>query len=186
MEVLADGAFESLISDGVKYAEVIISIWEWIEKGISLQNIVTTLSKSGSIFIPQPHFEYTSSDKLFLAAEKFSSKIQIRYLIDFVNPPDKAVPLSESIALLRGILSIPRSFVIGVNYSHCNPTLNSAELKELYAVAKENGLHTTIHAGEADSWYGILFSRLFSSLSISRSPFSSFFALSISFSSLIR
>lgn len=47
LRLLCDGAFQTLHEDGVMYAEVIVSIWEWIEKGLQLEELVKTLTEAG-------------------------------------------------------------------------------------------------------------------------------------------
>ncbi len=89
-----------------------------------------------------------------LTAAKVQHSLIVKILIDMVDVPGVKQPsVAHSMQLLSNIIALKSPLVVGINYSHCMPSLSAVELREISALAKSAGLHVTIHAGEADSRY---------------------------------
>ncbi len=110
-----------LCEQNVTYAEVTVSVPEYLQQGLALGDVMSVLGEER----PGPP--------------------RLRWIVDFVRNfgPDAGESLLERLLPLR-----PTS-VVGLTLGGAEHLYPPAPFRRLYEIAREGGLGTTVHAGEA-------------------------------------
>ncbi len=118
---LIDAVRSGLRRQRVLYAEVTVSLPEYLQQGIALEDLLAALGEPR----PEPP--------------------RLRWIVDPVRTlgPDAAEKL-----LVRVLKSRPRS-VVGLTLGGAEHLSPPGPFRRAYQIAREGGLRTTVHAGEA-------------------------------------
>ena len=118
---LVEGVRQELRKQNIAYAELTVSVPEYIQQGIELEDLMGVL------------------------AEDPPELPKVRWIVDAVRNygPDAALALLERLRACR-----PPT-VIGLTLGGAEHRQPPARFREVYALARACGLHTTVHAGEA-------------------------------------
>ncbi len=119
---LIKGTLLKLKSQNIVYAEITISIIEYLRQGIPIQDIGSSLDELAE-----------------------SCGIKVKWIIDLVR--DTGV--FEALALLKKIIDLHCKNIVGITLGGSEHLFPPAQFKDVYAIAHEHGLRLTIHAGEA-------------------------------------
>ncbi len=118
---LAAGVRQELREQNIAYAEVTVSVPEYIQQGIEFEDLLGVLAE----------------DPLGLP--------KVRWIVDAVRNFGPA----EALDLLERLQGCRPSTVIGLTLGGAEHKQPPARFGEVYALARDCGLHTTVHAGEA-------------------------------------
>ena len=120
-ERLVGGVRRALRKQNIAYAEITVSVPEYIQQGIKLEDLMGVLAED-------PH-----------------GLPKVRWIVDAVRNygPDAALALLERLRASR-----PPT-VIGLTLGGAEHKQPPARFVEVYALARACGLRTTVHAGEA-------------------------------------
>ena len=120
--LLVQGVLDYLLGQSVVYAEITISIHEYIRQGIPAELIRDCLDEAAA-----------------------DTRIRVQWIIDFVRDygPDHAL------SLLNLIHDLNFTSVAGITLGGREYSRPAREYAGVYRLAREYGLHLSIHAGEA-------------------------------------
>lgn len=121
LRMLITGVLDSLRDQKVVYAEITISIPEYLRQGIPLTGICACLDEATSL-----------------------SGIRVQWIVDLVRDFGPKAGL----ALLNDIIELRCRSIVGITLGGSERFFPPARFTELYAAAQHHGLHRTIHAGE--------------------------------------
>ncbi len=118
---LVAGVREGLRAQNITYAEITVSIPEYLQQGLPLEGILDVLREDP----PAPP--------------------KLRWIVDLVRNygPDAA----ES--MLERVLPVRPPTLVGVTLGGAEHLYPPQQFERAYALAREGGLRTTVHAGEA-------------------------------------
>jgi adenosine deaminase len=116
------GVVRSLHAQGVRYAEVTVSVIEYLTQDTSLEDIAECLVEGSQV-----------------------PGIQVQWIVDLVR--DTGPQNAQS--LLREIVSLGCPAIVGITLGGSEHLFPPAPFAQVYAEAREHGLHLTVHAGEA-------------------------------------
>ena len=118
---LVQAVRRELRSQNIVYAEVTVSLPEYIQQGIQLTDLVAVL------------------------AEDPDDPPRVRWIVD----PVRSFGHEAAESLVERLLRIRSDTVIGLTLGGAEHLHPPAPFRRLYEIAREGGLRTTIHAGEA-------------------------------------
>jgi len=121
LRTVITGVLESLKRQKVVYAEISISIPEYLRQGIPLTGICACLDEATSF-----------------------PGIRVQWIVDLVRDLGPRAGL----ALLNDILEMRCRSIVGITLGGSERFFPPARFTQLYAAAQRNGLHRTVHAGE--------------------------------------
>ena len=118
---LVIGVREHLRAQNITYAEVTVSIPEYLQQGLPLEGILDVLG------------------------EDPPDRPKVRWIVDLVRNygPDAAERLIER------LLPLLPPAVVGLTLGGAERLFPPRQFERVYALAREGGLRTTVHAGEA-------------------------------------
>ena len=119
---LITGVLESLRSQNIVYAEILISVIEYLWHGIPLADIKTCLDETEE-----------------------SEGIQVRWIVDLVRD----IGSEEALALLKKIVELNCRSIVGITVGGSEHLFPPDQFSEVYSTARRHGLRLTVHAGEA-------------------------------------
>lgn len=119
--LLIQGVIDYLIGQCVIYAEITISIHEYIRQGIPIEAIRDCLDE---------------------AAE--DHRIRVQWIIDFVRDYGS----EHALLLLHKIKALNFKSVVGITLGGREYSRPAREFTRVYQTAREYGMHLSIHAGE--------------------------------------
>ncbi len=119
---LITGVLRSLQSQNVIYAEIMISVIEYLWQGIPLADIMTSLEESAE-----------------------SEAIRVQWIVDLVRD----IGSESALALLEDIVKLDCTSVAGITLGGSEHLFPPSQFSEVYSTARRQGLHLTVHAGEA-------------------------------------
>lgn len=124
LELIASGVAEDLSSQNIKYAELFFTANSHMDNGLSLDGIVESILNG------------------------FSSQnnIQLKLIHDF----GRNRGVEEAISSLRKIIKIKCDDIVGIGIGGPELGYPPGQFSDLYNMAREYGLKTNAHAGEAD------------------------------------
>ncbi len=122
LKKLITGVLEDLRAQNVVYAEITISVIEYIQQGIPLPVILTCLEQ----------------------ATDFPG-IRVQWIVDLV----RNIGHEAALKLLRQIIALDRRSVVGITLGGSEHLFPPAPFENVYAAARDHGLRLTVHAGEA-------------------------------------
>jgi len=119
---LVQGVVHSLREQAVVYAEITVSIIEYLQMGIALVDIADCLTEGCQV-----------------------PGIRVQWIVDLVRDtgPEKAH------CLLRDIIALRCPVIIGITLGGSEHLFPPAAFRDVYADARDRGLCLTVHAGEA-------------------------------------
>lgn len=120
-KLLVAGVRQDLREQNIAYAEITVSVPEYIQQGIELEDLMGVL------------------------AEDPPSLPKVRWIVDAVRNYGPVAAL----ALLERLQACRPPTVIGLTLGGAEHRQPPALFEEVYALARACGLHTTVHAGEA-------------------------------------
>jgi aminodeoxyfutalosine deaminase len=122
LQQLVHGVVQSLRSQAVRYAEITVSIIEYLQMGTALDDIADCLMEGSQ-----------------------TTGIQIQWIVDLVRDtgPQKAQ------SMLREIVSLECPAIVGITLGGSEHLFPPAPFAAVYQEAREHGLRLTVHAGEA-------------------------------------
>lgn len=120
-ERLVEGVRQELQKQNIAYAEITVSVPEYIQQGIDFEDLIGVL------------------------AQDPPGLPKVRWIVDAVRNygPDAAL------AMLERLQTFLPPTVIGLTLGGAEHKQPPARFGEVYALARSCGLHTTVHAGEA-------------------------------------
>lgn len=119
---LLDAVAEALAGQGIRYAEVTVSVPEYRMHGIELDAISEALSEASR-----------------------RHDIRLRWIVDLVRNFGHEAGLE----LLRGLLKKPPDGWVGITIGGAEADFPAAPFADCFALARANGLGLSAHAGEA-------------------------------------
>jgi aminodeoxyfutalosine deaminase len=113
---------ETLIAQNIVYAEITVSLIEYVQRGLKLPEMLEVLDETAA-----------------------STKIRICWIVDLVRDvgPDAAL------SMLKECLERKPKSWCGITLGGSEHKVPAREFKEHYRLAKDHGLGLTAHAGEA-------------------------------------
>ncbi len=118
---LVENVRHGFLDQNIIYVEVTVSLIEYMQQGIALGDLLAVLS------------------------EDPPGAPRIRWIVDLV----RNIGAMETESLLLEILPLKPPTVIGVTLGGAEHRFPPSLFKRVYEIARENGLRTTVHAGEA-------------------------------------
>lgn len=118
---LVIGVREHLRAQNITYAEITVSIPEYLQQGLPLQEILDILG------------------------EDPPARPRVRWIVDLVRNYGPAA--AET--LLERLLPLLPPTVVGLTLGGAERLYPPRQFERVYALAREGGLRTTVHAGEA-------------------------------------
>lgn len=122
MRRLVLGVVESLKLQNVVYAEITISIKEYMRQNISLEDIVGCLEESMRV-----------------------PGIRVQWIVDLVRD----FGAEAGLTLLKEIIALGSESIVGLTIGGAEHMYPAEQFVEVYNTARDNGLRLTAHAGEA-------------------------------------
>ena len=122
LRMLIAGVIRELGVQNVVYAEITISLAEYTSQGISLADIKTCLEE----------------------VEAFPG-IRVRWIVDLVRDTGK----DAALALLNDVIGLGCKTIVGITLGGSEHLFPPRQFSEVYDLARDRGLHLTVHAGEA-------------------------------------
>jgi len=119
---LVQAVADELAAQGLRYAEVIVSIPEYRMHGIALEPICEALSEASN-----------------------RSDIRLRWIVDLV----RNFGHEAGLGLLKELLTRPPDGWVGITIGGSEADFPPAPFAECFALARANGLKLSAHAGEA-------------------------------------
>lgn len=119
---LITGVLERLRAQNVVYAEITITVGEYLRRGITFADIKNCLEE----------------------AEKFPG-IRVQWIVDLVRDTGNKAALK----LLNEIIDLRCRSVVGITLGGSEHLFPPGQFSEVYSTARDQGLRLTIHAGEA-------------------------------------
>ena len=119
---LITGVLRSLRSQNIVYAEIMISVIEYLWHGIPLADIKTCLEETEE-----------------------SEGIQVRWIVDLVRD----IGSEEALALLKEIIELQCTSIVGITLGGSEHLFPPDQFSDVYSMARGHGLRLTVHAGEA-------------------------------------
>ena len=118
---LVAAVLRDMESQNIVYAEITVSVVEYLHQGIALDELLASLDE---------------------AAEE--SQIQVQWIVDLV----RNIGTEAALSLLGDILRIQPSSVVGITLGGSERLFPPAEFVEVYETARDHGLRLSVHAGE--------------------------------------
>lgn len=118
---LVSAVLKNLASQNITYAEVTVSVAEYLNQGITLEDILIALDE---------------------AAE--DSQIRVQWIVDLI----RNIGSKAALSLLEDIVRLRPQSVVGITLGGSEPKFPPAEFVEVYERAHKNGLRLSVHAGE--------------------------------------
>lgn len=122
MRRLVMGVVESLRAQNVVYAEITISIKEYMRQNISLEDIAGCLEEAAQV-----------------------PGIRTQWIVDLVRDFGSEAGLT----LLKDIIALRSKSIVGLTIGGAEHLFPPDQFVEVYNTARDNGLRLTAHAGEA-------------------------------------
>jgi len=119
---LIAGVLRSLRSQNIVYAEIMISVIEYMWHGISLADIKTCLEETAE-----------------------SEGIRVQWIVDLVRD----IGSEPALALLKEIVELDCTSIVGITLGGSEHLFPPDQFSEVYSTAHTHGLRLTVHAGEA-------------------------------------
>ena len=122
MRALVLGVVESLKAQNIIYAEITISIKEYLRQHITLEDLLTCLEEASHV-----------------------PGIRVQWIVDLVRD----FGVESGLTLLHQILELRPTSIVGITLGGSEHEYPPAQFIEIYKLARDNALHLTVHAGEA-------------------------------------
>lgn len=122
LDSLIAGVIGELRAQNVVYAEITISAGEYINRGISAEDIGGCLDRAATF--PGP---------------------KVRWIVDLV----RNFGSEGCMALLRKILAVGCEHIVGITLGGSEHLFPPGQFAGIYDLARDNGLRLSVHAGEA-------------------------------------
>lgn len=119
---LITGVLERLKSQNVVYAEITISVADYLRRGIPLADIKTCLEEAAGF-----------------------PGIRVQWIVDLVRNLGKKAAL----VLMEEIIELQCGSIVGITLGGSERLFPPNKFSKVYSKARDNGLRLTIHAGEA-------------------------------------
>ena len=113
---------ETLVAQNIVYAEVIVSLIEYIQRGLKLPEMLAVMDE-----------------------EAATDAIRIRWIVDLVRD----VGVDVALDLLKDCVAQKPTSLCGITLGGAEHKVPAREFVEHYGLAREHGLSLTAHAGEA-------------------------------------
>ena len=118
---LVEGVREGLRRQDIVYAEITVSLSEYIQQGIALGDLLTALDS------------------------RSAGSPCVRWIVD----PVRNIGPSAAERLVTGVLAAGTESVVGLTLGGAEHLHPAGPFRRAYEIAREGGLRTTVHAGEA-------------------------------------
>ena len=118
---LVSAVVRDMESQNIVYAEITVSVVEYLQQGIALEDLLAALEA---------------------AAEE--SRMRVQWIVDLV----RNIGPEAALSLLGDILRIRPSSVVGITLGGSERLFPPAEFVEVYRTARDHGLRRSVHAGE--------------------------------------
>lgn len=119
---LLDAVADGFVSQGIRYAEVTVSVPEYVMHGIELESIANALSDAAS-----------------------RRDVELRWIVDLV----RNLGADAALSLLRRLLLRPPRGWVGITLGGSEAEFPPGLFVEVYDLARAHGLGLSVHAGEA-------------------------------------
>jgi adenosine deaminase len=120
--LLVAGVLESLRAQNVVYAEITVSVREYVRQGVPLPDLLASLDEAAS-----------------------RPDIRVQWIVDIVRD----FGVEAGLELLNQIVEIRPKSVVGMTIGGSEHLFPPAQFAPVYDLARKHGLRLTIHAGEA-------------------------------------
>lgn len=121
-EGLIDGVRRELIAQNIVYAEITVSVIEYLSQGLELSELIGAMEAAAR-----------------------SPQIRIQWIVDLVRNFGTQVTLDA----LRRIVALRPASVCGITLGGAEHEYPPEQFAEHYRLARDAGLRLTVHAGEA-------------------------------------
>ncbi|MFL5733571.1 MAG: adenosine deaminase [Chloroflexia bacterium] len=121
LDSLVDGVLASLRAQNVVYAEITISVKEYVRQGIGLASLVRCLDRAAS-----------------------SPGIRVQWIVDLVRD----FGVESGLRLLDEISEFKSPSIVGITIGGSEHLFPPEQFAEVYRSARDKGLRLTVHAGE--------------------------------------
>lgn len=111
-----------LARQNIVYAEITVSLMEYMQRGTSLRELVEAMEE-----------------------EAASGEPRTRWIVDLVRD----FPAGATLAMLREIIAMAPASICGITLGGSEHRFPPALFKEHYRLARDHGLRLSVHAGEA-------------------------------------
>lgn len=118
---LIEGVREGLRRQNIVYAEITVSLSEYLQQGIALDDLMAALGMD------------------------CAGPPRVRWIVD---PVRNLGPVAAE-RLLTGVLAARAESVVGLTLGGAEHLYPAGPFRRVYQIAREGGLRTTVHAGEA-------------------------------------
>ncbi len=118
---LVSAVLRDMESQHIVYAEITVSVVEYLNQGIALEDLLASLDE---------------------AAEE--SRIRVQWIVDLV----RNIGAEAALSLLGDILQVRPSSVVGITLGGSEQQFPPAEFVDVYETARDRGLRLSVHAGE--------------------------------------
>ncbi len=122
MSALVLGVVESLKAQNIVYAEITISIKEYLRQHITLEDLLACLEEAAHV-----------------------PGIRVQWIVDLVRD----FGVESGLHLLRQIIALRSASIVGITLGGSEHEFPPAQFTDIYKLARDNGLRLTVHAGEA-------------------------------------
>ena len=122
MRALVLGVVESLKAQNVVYAEITVSVKEYLRSGLGLAELAACLEEGTRV-----------------------SGVRVQWIVDLVRD----FGAESGLALLRDIIALGTDAIAGITLGGSEHRFPPELFKVVYDLARDHGLRLTVHAGEA-------------------------------------
>lgn len=119
---LVRGVLRSLKEQNIVYAEIMVTVVEYLRRGLPLEDLVAVLDEASA-----------------------SPEVRVQWIADLVRDTGSEATL----ALLTDIVELQCESVVGITLGGSEHQYPPAQFSDVYAAARDHGMRLTVHAGEA-------------------------------------
>ncbi|MEX2303243.1 MAG: adenosine deaminase [Bryobacterales bacterium] len=119
---LVQAVLERLAAENIVYAEITVSFIEYMQQGIALADIVSTLDDASSAGEP----------------------LRVQWILD----PVRNIGPERALELLQEVLRTRPRHLVGITIGGSEHLYPPVQFVKVYTLAREAGLRRTVHAGE--------------------------------------
>lgn len=119
---LVRGVLRSLKGQNIVYAEIMVTVVEYLRRGLALDDLAAVLDEAST------HFE-----------------VRVQWIADLVRDTGSEAAL----ALLEKIVGLRCESIVGITLGGNERLFPPAQFSAVYSTARNHGMRLTVHAGEA-------------------------------------
>ncbi len=119
---LVRSVLRSLKEQNIVYAEIMVTVVEYLRRGMALDDLVAVLDEVST-----------------------GSEVRVQWIADLVRDTGR----DATLALLADIVELQCKSIVGITLGGNERRFPPAQFSEVYAAARDNGMRLTVHAGEA-------------------------------------